>query len=122
MTSTAKISRDSNNSNNIQNSIKIPVICFLGNNKKPNIKKIYQNNNNSQDDLLSLQIKYNLNIIKSEYMENNFDLNKSPFYDYYCNYNYNTDNNNIFSNVNICNVINNNEKRNKNYRINNYYN
>ena len=122
MTSTAKISRDSNNSNNMQNSIKIPVICYLGNNKKPNIKKIYQNNNNSQDDLLSLQIKYNLNKIKSEYMKNNFDLNKSPFFNYYCNYNYNTGNNNFFNNINICNVINNNEKRNKNYRINNYYN
>ena len=121
MASTAKISRDSNSSNNIQNNIKIPVTCFLGKNKKPNIKKIYQNNN-SQDDLLSLKIKYNLNKIKLEYMENNFDLNKSPFYDYYCNYNYNTGNKNILNNINICNLINNIEKRNKNYRINNYYN
>jgi len=39
MTSTAKISRDSNNSNNVHNNVKTTKICFLGDNKKPNIKK-----------------------------------------------------------------------------------
>ena len=115
MISTAKISRDSNNSNNVHNNVKTTKICFLGDNKKPNIKKIYYNNN--EDDLLSLQIKYNLYKIKSEYKEKNFDLTKSPFYDYYCNCNYNFN-----GNKNINNVINNNEKKNKISKINNYYN
>ena len=123
MTSTAKISRDSNNSNNVQNNAKIPVTGFLGNSKKPNIKKIYHNNN-AQDNLLSLQIKYNLNKIKSEYKENNFDLIKSPFYGYYCNYNYNyhADNNNIINIMNNNNAINNNGKKSNNSKIINYHN
>ena len=116
MTSTAKISRDSNNSNFAQNSVKIPISGFLGANKKPNVKKIYKRD--GQNDLLTLQIKYAISKISSEYTEKKNDLIKLPFCYYYCNYNYNAK-----DFINNKNDINNNEKRSKNNnKFNNYYN
>ena len=134
MASTPKFSRDSNNSNFIINNIKMPISGFLGENKKPNEKKIYQSEN--QNNLLTLQIKYVLNKISEEYYDKNLDLIKSPICDFYCNYNYkffnnnidnyifnNTINNNIINNKIINNkTINNNEKRIKNMKFNTYYN
>ena len=97
---------------------------FLGENNKPNEKKIYYNNEN--DDLFCLQIKYTLSKISQQYANNNNnDLINSPMCDYYCNYllNTNKNNNNNINNININkNVININEKRSKNIRHNNYYN
>ena len=98
---------------------------FLGENNKPNEKKIYYNNEN--DDLFCLQIKYILSKISQQYANNNNnDLINSPMCDYYCNYLLNTNknnNNNNINNININkNVININEKRSKNIRHNNYYN
>ena len=98
---------------------------FLGENNKPDEKKIYYNNEN--DDLFCLQIKYTLSKISQQYANNNNDLINSPMCDYYCNYflNTNKNNNNNINNNNINinkNVININEKRSKNIRHNNYYN
>ena len=135
MASTPKFSRDSNNSNIIINNIEMPISGFLGENKKPNEKKIYQSEN--QHNLLTLQIKYALNKISEEYYDKNFDLIKSPLCDFNCNYNYefckNNIDNNIYNNIiNINNNINNkiynnnsiniNEKRIKNIKFNSYYN
>lgn len=106
--STARYSRDSNNSNNTQNYIKSPFISFLGENKKPDEKKIYKNGDN--DDLLNLQIKYALRNISEEYSAYNSNLITSPICDYYLN----------GINVNINKNIINNENKNKNNRLSNY--
>ena len=134
MASTPKIYKDINNTTITINNIKMPISGFLGENKKPNEKKIYQSE--SQNDLLNLQIKYALSKISEEYYDKNNDLIKSPLCDYYCNYNYKffnnynnyNINNNIKSNNNINNKVNNNKniinnvKNFKNIRFNNYYN
>ena len=93
---------------------------FLGENNKPNEKKIYYNN--EQNDLLSLQINYTLNQISQQYANKNNDLIKSPLSDYYCNYYLNNDNNNNIY-TKIININEKREKRNRNIRNNkNYYN
>ena len=94
----------------------MPISGFLGENKKPNVKKIYKKD--AQNDLLTLQIKYAISKISSEYEEKKNELTKLPFCDYYCNFNYN------FKDLNNNkNCINSNEKRNKNNnKFNNYYN
>ena len=109
--STTRYSKDSNNSNNAQNNIKTPFIGFLGENKKPDEKKIYKNWDN--DDLLTLQIKYALSNISEKYFDNNLNLINSPICGYYLN----------GMNVNR-NIMNNIEKKIKNNRCNkyNYYN
>jgi hypothetical protein len=83
----------------------------LGENKKPDEKKIYKNEDN--DDLLTLQIKYALGNIGEKYFDNNLNLISSPICDYYLN--------GIKVNRKIINKI---EKKNKNIRFNsyNYYN
>ena len=97
---------------------------FLGENNKPNEKKIYYNNEN--DDLFCLQIKYTLSKISQQYANNNNDLINSPICDYYYNYLLNTNKNNNNNNINNINInkndININKKRSKNIRHNNYYN
>jgi len=110
----------------------MPISGFLGENKKPNEKTIYQSE--SQNDLLTLQIKYAISKISEEYYDKNNDLIKSSLCDYYCNYNYkfcnyNINNNNIKNTniiinnkINNTNSINNNEKKLKNIKFNNYYN
>ena len=45
----------------------MPISGFLGENKKPNVKKIYKKD--GQNDLLTLQIKYAISKIRSEYEE-----------------------------------------------------
>jgi hypothetical protein len=105
----SKDSKDSNNSNNAQNNIKIPFIGFLGENKKPDEKKIYTNGDN--DDLLTLQIKYALSNISEKYFDSNLNLIGSPICDYYLN----------GINVNR-NIVNNIEKKNNRFSNYNYYN
>ncbi len=92
----------------------MPIFGFLGENKKPDEKKIFKNED--ANDLLTLQIKYALNKINAQYV-NKSNLIKLPFCDYYCNYHLN--NNNLNNNNN---TINNNEKKNKNNKYNIYYN
>ena len=95
--STARYSRDSNNSNNTQNYLKTPFTDFLGENKKPDEKKIYRNGDN--DDLLNLQIKYALRNISEEYSYRS-NLITLPICDYYLS------GININSNKNITNTEN----------------
>ena len=108
--STARNSNESNNSSNsLQKFIKKPFLGFLGENKKPDEKKIYNNRDN--DDLLTLQIKYALNKIKAQYSVNNIYIINSPICEYY------------LSNINNnSNKLNSSESKNKNNRFNNYYN
>ena len=107
--STAQISKDSNNSNSVQNYIKTPFSGFLEENKKPDEKKVYKNGDS--DDLLTLQIKYALSNISEKYfdIDNNLKLVRTPMCDYYLN----------GINVNR-NIMNNIEKKNKNNRFSNY--
>ena len=129
--STAIISRDSNGSNNSNNLNNI-INCFKGENNgflgaknKPDVKKIYKNQD--PDDLLTLQIKYALSKMSAQHSVNN-SLNKSlglsNYFDYY--FGNNTNNNNIsMNNSNVNNNNYNNEQQNNNNinRFNNnYYN
>lgn len=120
--STAIISRDSNgsnNSNNSQNYFKLNSNGFLGSKNKPDIKKIYKID--GQDNLLTLQIKYALSKMKSQYSVNNSVFNKSTSSNFSCDYYFSNINDNN-SNINIAS---NNEKQsnmNSSNRYNNYYN
>lgn len=108
--STARYSGDSNNSNNTntQNYLKTPFASFLGENKKPDEKKIYKNGDN--DDLLNLQIKYALRNISEEYSAYSSNSITSPLCDYYLS----------GINININKNITNSENKNKNSRLSNY--
>ena len=93
----------------------MPICGFLGENKKPDEKNIFKNGDSN--DLLTLQMKYAINKINSQYVNKKNSI-ISPLCDYYCNYHIYNNNINIFNNDNN-NTINNNEKKNKN---NNKYN
>lgn len=93
----------------------MPILGFLGENNKPDLKKIYENED--KNNLLNLQIMYALKGISAQYADKNYESCKSPLCDYFCNFNLNT-----YNNSNNNNIINNNEKRNKTTKFNNYYN
>jgi hypothetical protein len=80
----------------------------LGENKKPDEKKIYKNGDN--DDLLNLQIKYALRNISEEYSAYSSNSITSPLCDYYLS----------GINININKNITNSENKNKNNRLSNY--
>ena len=90
-------------------SFKIHNNGFLGDNNKPNVQKIYKND--EQNDLLTLQIKYALGKMTSENSVNIF-CNLNNCSDYYLG-----NNNTFFNNLN-----NNKEKKNICSRNTNYYN
>ena len=122
--SNAIISRDSNSSNisnnNNQNSLNninmiiytntqlnnnfnsnINTKSFLeGNNKFPDVKKIYSNTNEERKDLLSLHIKQVLSKMKKEYFLNNINTNNNSYLNKYnyCEYYFSSGTNKIWEN------------------------
>ena len=120
--STAMISRDSNGSNyskdlnNIINFFKGDNNGFLGVKNKPDLKKIYKNDD--QDDLLTLQITYALSKMSAQYSVNNNPFNKSQGFSSYFDYYFGNNNNNTNTNTNTIEQQNNYN----NNRFNTYYN
>jgi hypothetical protein len=121
---TTRESGEINASNLVPNAVKMSVDSFLGeNNRKPDLKNIY--NNDDPNDLLTLQIKYAINKISSQYYDkNNTAMFPSPLCDYFCNYHL-INNNNDFSlsqsNSNNKNINNNLEKKNRKNNNNNHF-
>ena len=132
VTSTERISGISNGSNNsdnlinhIKNRFKDKIIGFLGEKNKPNKRQIYKIDDN--DNLLTLQIKYALSKMKSQYSVNNLIIDKSLNSNFACDYYLSNINNTINnSSNNKDKIVNNNEKLKignvSNNRSNYYYN
>ena len=89
-TSTAIISRDSNGSNksnNVNNAKNCFKNCnegFLGGKNIPDEKKLYNQQNN--DDSLTLQIKYAMNKMRLEYLNNKINSNNSLHFNNFCEF------------------------------------
>lgn len=70
------------NENNIK-EFELNEQSFLGDNLKPQINNIYKDN--SQTDLLTLQIKYALSKISTQHCKSDPTFAESPLCKYYCN-------------------------------------
>ena len=103
--STTFMSRDSTDSINSRFSFKIKNEGFLGENKKPDIKKIYEPD---EDNLLMIQIKNALSKMKIEYKKSIETGNNMKYHNNLCDYYFGTFN----INSNYSSSINNNDKQN----------
>ena len=61
--------------------------------RKPDEKKIYKNQNNEGDNLLTLQIKYALNRMREQYKDNKSSSYKAQYFNNFCEYYLGTGNN-----------------------------